>query len=739
MNDMPRNHNNKIKMFYYIWGKSDPFHPLIYHMIDVGCMVKAMTSSAVFSPIVNKLRRLMSFPDDKSFQNWISYLVALHDIGKCSPDFQTKGHIEVVQELENFGLSFRDNPAPKFYHNILSAEWVFDWLLDKSWNRKAAAVIKTAILGHHGYFIADHWEEEENLETIWDPIRNQLHEELISIFTPPLWVRETAFEHANPVGVLLLGLIVLADWIASNNALFEYDSLVTSESEKKHSLLEYSKRSERHAQACIEKMGFDWVYHWTQNAAFLDIWPAFTTLFPIQEAVEKVTTSLQTDNEIIDYKFTIIEATMGEGKTEAALYLATQLISAFKLSGIYIALPTMATSNQMYHRIKKFLQTQDSTSELAVKLVHGMAWIIDENTPQLETFTTITHIEKNDLIAIYEWFKPVKRGLLSTYAVGTIDQALLSVLHVRFGFLRLIGLSNKVLIIDEVHAYDAYMNHILKRLLEWANVLDIPVILLSATLPSIKKTELVRSYLLAKNGTKRSQSLSSMVEQTDYPLITLVSKTGSIKYQHIDRKSTLSGKEILLTFTWNVRDNLETFTSRIIESAGQQCVCVILNTIKNAQMIYKIIEQKLQQRNLEIKLILFHARFPINQRNKIENTVIKLFGKEEQPNPKNREFKTNRPRSAILIATQIVEQSLDLDFDEMYSEIAPLDLLIQRMGRLHRHVHPRALHTKPRFHIVSLSTTEYSFGTTERIYSKYILIKTAYLLEQKSSLVFPAD
>ncbi len=179
----------------------------------------------------------------------------------------------------------------------------------------------------------------------------------------------------------------------------------------------------------------------------------------------------------------IIEAPMGEGKTEAGIYLASQWMARAGLTGLYIGLPTAATSNQMHGRVVDFLSKHDA--DATVRLVHGMAWLLDEQSPDKppEIYGTTS----NDAS---EWFRPTRRSLLAPFGVGTVDQALLASLHVRFGLLRLFGLSRSVLIIDEVHAYDAYMTTILDSLLRWCAALGIPVILLSATLPAIRREQL---------------------------------------------------------------------------------------------------------------------------------------------------------------------------------------------------------------------------------------------------------
>lgn len=208
---------------------------------------------------------------------------------------------------------------------------------------------------------------------------------------------------------------------------------------------------------------------------FCEVWPNIPPegMRPLQKEVERL--FLQTEERI---SLVLLEAPMGEGKTEAGLYAALQMARQWKKTGFYVGLPTSATANQMAGRMRELLAFHGR--EEPVRLLHAMAWLVDGETPG----DPVIHTE--DAAIARRWLEPLRRGLLSSYAVGTVDQAMMAVLPVKYGVLRLLGLSGKALVIDELHAYDVYMSEILFCLLQWCRALEIPVVLLSATLPPEK-------------------------------------------------------------------------------------------------------------------------------------------------------------------------------------------------------------------------------------------------------------
>jgi CRISPR-associated endonuclease/helicase Cas3 len=311
------------------------------------------------------------------------------------------------------------------------------------------------------------------------------------------------------------------------------------------------------------------------------------------------------------------------------------------------------------------------------------------------------------------WFIPAKRSLLANYGVGTVDQAMMSVLRIKHGVLRLLGLSGKILVIDEVHAYDTYMQTIIYRLLNWCVVLDIPVIMLSATLPKERKKQLIEAC-----------GCGGKITSEAYPLITIAKKDGL--YEH-----AVDGSYIKRDLLWEnivFTDYKDIAYNALNAVKGGGCACVIMNTVKDAQQVFKAAQDLVAGSDTE--LMLFHSRFLLKDRKIIEDKILKKFGKESR----------SRPQKAILFATQVVEQSLDVDFDYMISALAPIDLLLQRSGRIHRHERERPkLLNKPRLTVI-INGDETRDSGIGRIYDEWILKQTQRTIQKiEESVNIPQD
>ena len=332
---------------------------------------------------------------------------------------------------------------------------------------------------------------------------------------------------------------------------------------------------------------------------------------------------------------TIIEAPMGEGKTEAGLYTAVRMGEYWHKEGLYIALPTAATSKQMVTRVDKLLKDHSIGK---ARLLHSTSWMLD-------TGTKINGADNPG----EEWLAPSKKALLGNYAVGTIDQILMAVLYVRYGVLRLLGLTNKTLVIDEVHAYDAYMSTLLKRLLEWCRVFRVPVVLLSATLPDWKKEDLMSVYTGSEGTSEKSYPQISRVfegKKVERHKVNGTYKKGIIRLAHIQSDDAEDIVRIAVDKTQN---------------GG--CICVLMNTVKKAQEVYRNLQQVIPDE----ELLLFHSQYTVARRKEIEDECIAKLGPD----------KSQRPKKLILVATQVVEQSLDIDFDFLITEILVVCIVMQ--------------------------------------------------------------
>ena len=302
------------------------------------------------------------------------------------------------------------------------------------------------------------------------------------------------------------------------------------------------------------------------------------------------------------------------------------------------------------------------------------------------------------------WFTSRKRGLLSSYGVGTIDQALMSVLKVRHFFLRLFGLAGKLLVLDEVHAYDAYMSEEINCLVSWLRHIESSVILLSATLPQTKRQKLLNSFTTS----------FKIPHELRYPCVIGIDSRGEIAWEEI--KGLDQPPVIFTPVVCSQEEKSNKIISLLSENLAEGgCAACVLNTVSEAQTVYEEITKSIT----DAEVILFHSRFAMTRRLEIERTILDCYKKNGV-----------RPRKGIVVATQVLEQSLDIDFDFMISDLAPIDLLLQRAGRLHRHMNIRSSLLKERILHVLLPDvlgSSFSFGGSGFVYFQDILEKTSRL------------
>lgn len=705
-----------------LWGKSSPFHPLICHMLDVGCTLEVLLNESTFSHISPRTSSIFGIDKEKLIGHLV-VATTLHDIGKCHPLFQQKQMgIDVVQDLDSM-KKLQPGDLRNYRHEEYALLWVCNTLKEQyGWDISSARLIGQVMACHHQHERGCEPQTSIDDREWWKELQKDLTELIIQIFSPTKVNISQCF-HYDVAGTLLLGLVILADWIASNPKFFPPVNQVTN-------IDQYIQTSRQHALNAIARLGFNRsLSHAEVPLDFCAVWPNIKpeSIRVLQSSCESLIKTKELTPGLM-----IIEAPMGEGKTEAALYTALQWIRMASGSGIYIALPTAATSNQMYGRVENFIQNLGCKEP--IRLLHGMAWLLDEDTPRespnlmdeeaIDPSNCKTNTNDAEIAA--EWFRPAKRGLLAPWAVGTVDQAMMAALKVRYGVLRWAGLSGKVLILDEVHAYDSYMITIIKRLLVWCGVLNIPVILLSATLPQELRRELMNAY------TGKSFPLDS--NESAYPLITHVNQQDKIKFfpvtgVHTQRQVRL---EVLpLLGKW---EQVAALAVGMVEKGG--CLCIVVNTVSDAQQLYVAIKKQVF---LEKDIRLFHARFKAGRRQEIEQYCLDSFDKRSLKSVNDPEYKS-RPSKVILVATQVVEQSLDLDFDAMISAIAPIDLLLQRSGRLHRHDgrrRPQGL-SEPTFHVL-IPEVGKSFETTGKVYEPWILKKTVEVLQGRKNLMIPVE
>jgi CRISPR-associated endonuclease/helicase Cas3 len=733
---------------YWLWAKlpktevnARSFHPLICHMLDVAVVAREMWRGLLPEAARRRIAESLQLPEQEA-ETWITYIAALHDLGKASPAFQlrkdAKNLFKIYEELgKPSTVEAKDCPHGRVTAGELPEILISEFGIDRDTANRLSVIVG----GHHGTFPTSHElmnrypDAGVGIGAKWKQIRLGLAQRLKDTLGVSNDVIPRGCDHS--AAMFIAGLVSVADWIGSSDffpyLVEDFDALPTT------ALSGYLRDAESKAQHALTRLG--WM-GWTQSAKpllFSQLFPFIESRRPLQDAAIAIAGKLTPPGIVI------IEAPMGEGKTEAALYLADRWGIHPGPRGCYIALPTQATSNQMFTRVRGFLTARYPADTVNFQLLHGHAALSSEfqilRKNGDKTFNPEAVYSDDDCgthgtnVVAAEWFMHRKRGLLAPFGVGTVDQALLAVLQTRHVFVRLFGLSHKVVVVDEVHAYDAYMSKLLERLLEWLAALGSPVILLSATLPDNRRKALLKAYL---RGINRGLSAVEEIEiNASYPRISWanVSGQGAQTIEVSDRiRRTLKIEWI---------DDAKPLGQRLKDALAEGgCAAVICNTVNRAQQTY----QELQSFFADEELDLFHARFLFKDRNQREKQALGDFGKKGEliKFDDGEERTVHRPFRKVLVATQVIEQSLDLDFDLMVTDCAPVDLILQRSGRLHRHERTRPANlTEPMLWIrqpdsVEAGVPEFDRGAVA-VYDAHVLLRSWLALRAKSKINIPGE
>lgn len=699
-----------------LWAKlsaepGGPYHPLLYHCLETAAVCAAMWDGVVPPVARRRFTTALGLPSDAAAQRWVAFLAGLHDMGKATPTFQ--GRDQAMQKrLSAMGYAFspRDGRPP---HGTATAALLSSLLTAPPCAvpplpLECARALATVLGGHHGQFPTAAQMLPGTVLRLgrgrWETARRDLFEALARATR----VMEETSGPATVAGdqsvcMLLCGLVIVADWIASSEEHFPYCPSARDPEE-------YCAHALGRARDVLAELGW---CDWTPDRAS---W-GFSELFefsprPVQQAIIEI--AAQADGPGL----VLVEAPMGEGKTEAAFYLADRWNTALAQRGTYVAMPTMATANAMFRRFATgYLSRRYPGQAVPLKLLHGQAVLTDKLLQLREISGVGEHEPETEpgTVSAREWFSGRKRGLLGPFAVGTIDQALQAVLQSRHVAVRLLGLADKTLILDEVHAFDVYTSGLIDRLLSWAAKLGCSAVLLSATLPAGRREQLLSAYA----GTRIH------LEAAPYPRITwLAAGRAQVRHVAADRARQVS-------LEWMDADVPALFARLREELSAGGCVGWVCNTVQSAQDTFVALSEAFADSQVDVSL--FHARYPFGERDRREQGAIRRFGKDGQ-----------RPHAAILVATQVIEQSLDLDFDLLVTDLAPVDLILQRAGRMHRHTdrpRPAALQ-EPTVWILRPEARPdgtIACGTSRYVYGEYLLLRTWLALQDRDAFALPDD
>ncbi len=715
---------------------------LVQHMLDAGAVAARLWDTWLAPGLQKRFSEHLhlSMEDTRALVCW---LAATHDMGKATPEFS--GQLDARrdenlavyrQRIEQQDFEFPEDlvtptsglrcPHSKYSQSILIRLLTSNI---EGMPHEVAVTLASISGAHHGTpaeYLANSADLSnvilERLSPKWHAAWQELYDITLERFGASSALQQLA-QHgqAIPVSVqfCITGFVIMSDWIASNPDFFPMGTFGSTEQEQRARIGWQSLGLEQRWIAALDP---------NPGTPAADLYASRfgwsnPTLRPMQEVVVKAARSMQSGGMMC------IEAPMGQGKTEAGLIAAEFLAQATGRTGVAFAAPTQATSNALFDRVIEWVKYQ--TNNVAQE--HGgpiephtmflghsknrfnksyealsKADIFDESSTPGQENNRKT-LRPGTSLARHSWLSGTKKGLLSSFVVCTIDQVLMTALQARHVMLRYLGLASKVIIIDEVHAYDAYMSKYLSAALYWLGQMNAPVILMSATLPSATRDDLMKSYakglrigaepnkvavpapptqndLMAKMkarlaGIQAASKPEASKEPTldlDYPVIhTLTAEdNGTPKKWKVEQPVEQTEIELKL-----IDDSPESVLNVLKPLANDHgCAAVICNTVGRAQEMHAFLSEQFGEEHV----ILTHSRFTATHRAEQEELLVSKLGKKAHYSEANGED-SSRPHRLIVVGTQVIEQSLDLDFDVMITDFAPVDLVFQRMGRLHRH------------------------------------------------------
>ena len=722
-----------------LWAKSgDPPHLLLAHLLDTAAVARAVLLREP-SRTLQLYAADWGLPADQALA-WASFVVGLHDLGKASPSFQMlwpQGATRVREAGLTWNDALQDHPIA---HGVFTEIFLRRLLQRRGVPARVANDLSKALGAHHGFLpsLKDGTDQARLLLRLelgpWWEARGWLMDYMAEC----LRIQYPTVESTSPQAILrIMALASFSDWVASDPRLFPYGRNPLDANYWPHAL--------HLAEAALDSIR--WHRHEPDSPR------QFHSFFPnispnqLQQAIPAAVNAASGKPHLI-----LIEAPMGAGKTEAALYASHLLQCALGHRGLYFALPTQATANGLFPRAQAFLERLLPPGTAQLQLQHGTALLAFDHgeIPEKIRPERVGDTDDENSAAAASWFSMRKRAMLSPHGVGTLDQALLGVLRVKHHFVRLWGLMNRVVVLDEVHAYDVYTSGLLLTLLRWLRALESSTIVMTATLPASRRSELLKAWTgTAGTGVQPGPYPRLMAFAGDEPAAVVPLTPSRVT-------------EVTLAIC---PAEVEAVACRLLASLPG-ALGAIVNTVDRAQSLYRALGEgvPLTLKELcellgpspatgpweEVKaattqkagwvvgkrlrdgtlVLLLHARFPAEERALRETIALALFGKHGP-----------RPAKAILIATQVAEQSLDLDFDLLYSDLAPIDLIFQRAGRLHRHHRQRPLpHLAP---VLLLGLPEdLDFGRPlywDRVYEDFVLLATWMALRSRTALSLPRD
>lgn len=659
--------------FYFgYWGKARPHasqgdecHLLPYHCLDVAAVGVTLLKR---SPALRTLfTNALALDVDERLYSWFAFCLAIHDLGKFAESFQGQ-RSDLVYRLR--GRVADPGKPYGVRHDTLG--WLLwdqhlkDRAVDQCWFGPHSEEMLEgtdswlrATMGHHGLPPAaqGYWRHHFAPDDV-RAIEGFMGDLRALFSTDAIWTTDCAIDPgtfdatSRLLSWWIAGVTVLADWIGSNTDFFTYRS-------DQCPLDNYWLEAQERAISALDTAGVLPVP--CQERSFSALFPEIAAPSPLQAWA--IGTPIHSEPQVH-----LLEDVTGAGKTEAAVMLAHRMMTTGCADGFFIALPTMATANAMYSRIADVYRMLFEGNP-SLMLAHGQRNLVEAFAqsvlPAGQEEADVAQQDDTATARCNAWLADHnKRALLAPAGVGTIDQVLLATLYSKHQSLRLLGLFRKVLIVDEVHACDAYMQRVLETVLTFHAMAGGSAILLSATLPERMKHSLLDAFARGRHAGPLSRASS-----TDFPLVTSwhEGQTSPTLCPVVARSAVC--RDLAVRYVADENEVSDAIQRALAEG---KCVCWMRNTVSDVLAAHAHFADELDTDHL----IVFHARFALRDRLATEGRILAHFGKSSTPAQR-----TGR----LVLASQVAEQSLDADWDMVISDLAPIDRLIQRAGRLQRH------------------------------------------------------
>ncbi|MET8751354.1 CRISPR-associated helicase Cas3' [Streptomyces sp. NPDC004667] len=697
-----------------LWGKDRGLkrpYPVGCHAVDTAVMMEVLWERYLTGRQRGMLATGWGLTESET-RLLLVWLGFLHDLAKISPVFQRQApHADLLSGTDGFPTS--GEPTPYHDHGVHMAlpemlHRVYGLPLDGRPARLVAEQLGQILGGHHGRYGEPLSHQDGSLTCPivaapglgaerWDEQREAMVRLVGELFGVPVWPARRA---AAPIAAVTTGLVSLADWLASQiwwlkaRQRQHRKSRWTEGDYAAH--LSMARRAGARVLARAQLIPPSWRQARTFGAMFPDL--AGVEPYPLQASIEQEFPALVDGPGML-----LVTAAPGDGKTEIALFAERVLGRAAQTSGLAMLLPTMATTDAMHRRLVRHAG-HNCRGKTPVARLHALAWLDAEYTPEDLT----PSLDHPALVA--DWLRGPHRGLLTGIAVGTWDQAVRAVLPHKYMTMRWLGLSGKTVIIDEAHAYDAHGHQLTVTLLEWLGHLGVPVVVLSATLTSTIASSLLNAYRRGA-GHDELDTLTPTYPgwtYTDHATGTTTTRGPfpSPRAHRLDvRTHSYTPSHPSAGSPERTRHLLDILQPLHTNPDTPGAALIVCNTVADAHATETALNDEYKDTATLVRIL--HARMPVHQRHGVTRRLERWTGPTRPARQHHDGTWTpatgKRPdRPLIVITTQVAEQSLDVDFDLVISDLAPLALLAQRAGRGHRHRRPRPPYaTHPTLHVLT--------------------------------------